>query len=83
MNQHHYLENVTMALNAMKKDDIKLVNIGMFATLPFRSFLAQLISCAITNHYLWRDCCCRRHRHLHLHRHQHCRQKLTSSSVPI
>ena len=30
MNQHHYLENVTMALNAMKKDDIKLVNIGMY-----------------------------------------------------
>ncbi len=28
LNQHHYLENVTIALNAMKKDDIKLVNIG-------------------------------------------------------
>ena len=40
-----------------------------------RSFLAQLISCAITNHYLQRDCHCRHQ--------QHCRQKLTSSSVPI
>ena len=45
------------------------------------SFLAQLISCAITNHYLWHDCHCqwwRWHR-----QHRHCRQKLTSSSVPI
>ena len=37
-------------------------------------FLAQLISCAITNHSSGHDC--RRWR-------QHCRQKLTSSSVPI
>ena len=45
------------------------------------SFLAQLISCAITNHYLWHDChCWRQHRHQW---HRHCRQKLTSSSVPI
>ncbi|XP_057668388.1 filamin-A isoform X2 [Diorhabda carinulata] len=27
-NQHHYLENVTCALNAIEKDGIKLVNIG-------------------------------------------------------
>ena len=38
-------------------------------------FLAQLISCAITNHYLQCDCHCWQCRH--------CRQKLTSSSVPI
>ena len=40
------------------------------------SLLAQLISCAITNHYLCHDCHCQ-------HQHQHCRQKLTSRSVPI
>ena len=45
------------------------------------SFLAQLISCAITNHYLWRDCRCRRWQQHWWH--WHCRQKLTSSSVPI
>ena len=39
-------------------------------------FLAELISCAITNHSSGRDCCC-------WHQHRHCRQKLTSSSVPI
>ncbi|ENN77351.1 hypothetical protein YQE_06176, partial [Dendroctonus ponderosae] len=27
-NQHHYLENVTTALNAIEKDGVKLVNIG-------------------------------------------------------
>lgn len=27
-NQHHYLENATVALNAIEKDGIKLVNIG-------------------------------------------------------
>ena len=43
-------------------------------------FLAQLISCAITNHSSGCDCSC------HCccwHQHQHCRQKLTSSSVPM
>lgn len=29
MNQHHYLENVTAALNAIEQDGVKLVNIGM------------------------------------------------------
>ncbi|XP_050306612.1 filamin-A isoform X2 [Anthonomus grandis grandis] len=28
VNQHHYLENVTTALNAIEKDGVKLVNIG-------------------------------------------------------
>lgn len=28
MNQHHYLENVTCALNAIEQDGVKLVNIG-------------------------------------------------------
>lgn len=28
MNQHHYLENVTTALNAIEQDGVKLVNIG-------------------------------------------------------
>lgn len=28
MNQHHYLENVTAALNAIEQDGVKLVNIG-------------------------------------------------------
>ena len=28
LNQHHYLENVTLAINAMQNDGIKLVNIG-------------------------------------------------------
>ena len=28
LNQHHYLENVSLALRAMTKDNIKLVNIG-------------------------------------------------------
>lgn len=27
-NHHHYLENVTTALNAIAEDEIKLVNIG-------------------------------------------------------
>ncbi|KAJ8948608.1 hypothetical protein NQ314_008391 [Rhamnusium bicolor] len=27
-NQHHYLENVTCALNAIEQDGVKLVNIG-------------------------------------------------------
>ena len=36
--------------------------------------LAQLISCAITNHYLWYDSHCQRQC-------WHCRQKLTSRSV--
>lgn len=27
-NQHHYLENVTTALNAIEQDGVKLVNIG-------------------------------------------------------
>ena len=31
MNQHQYLENVTLALRAMTSDNIKLVNIGEFA----------------------------------------------------
>ena len=44
-------------------------------------FLAQLISCAIANHYLWHDCHFWWRRHLCWCR--HCRQKLTSSSVPI
>lgn len=30
MNQHHYLENVTCALNAIEQDGVKLVNIGRF-----------------------------------------------------
>ena len=30
MNQHHYLENVNIALRAMTNDNIKLVNIGKF-----------------------------------------------------
>lgn len=29
-NQHHYLENATVALNAIEGDGIKLVNIGEF-----------------------------------------------------
>lgn len=29
VNQHHYLENVTAALNAIEQDGVKLVNIGM------------------------------------------------------
>ena len=45
-------------------------------------FLAQLVSCAITNHSSGCDCCCQ-HQHWCQHWHQHCRQKLTSSSVPI
>ena len=45
-------------------------------------FLAQLISCAITNYYLRRDCRCRWHQCRH-RRHWDCRQKLTSRSVPI
>lgn len=28
-NQHHYLENATVALKAIEEDGIKLVNIGM------------------------------------------------------
>lgn len=28
INQHHYLENCTAALNAIEKDGVKLVNIG-------------------------------------------------------
>ena len=48
----------------------------------FDPFLAQLISCAITNHSSGRDCCCQCQWHRHQWR-QHCRQKLTSSSVPI
>ena len=28
INQHHYLENVTAALNAIERDGVKLVNIG-------------------------------------------------------
>ena len=48
-------------------------------------FLAQLISCAITDHYLRRDCHCRQQRWWYWCQHQrrHCRQKLTSRSVPI
>ena len=42
--------------------------------------LAQLISCAFTNHSSGHDCCCQWH---WWHQHWHCRQKLTSSSVPI
>lgn len=30
INQHHYLENVSLALKAITKDNIKLVNIGEF-----------------------------------------------------
>lgn len=30
VNQHHYLENVTCALNAIEQDGIKLVNIGKY-----------------------------------------------------
>ena len=62
-------------------------NMNCFSSLQYNissalnsAFLAQLISCAITNHYLWRDCHCQRRWH---QRHRHCRQKLTSSSVPI
>ena len=47
MNQHHYLENVTMALNAMKKDDIKLVNIGMYNLLLFLLKIGLLMQCPV------------------------------------
>ena len=49
------------------------------------SFLAQLTSCAITNHSSVCDCCCQHQwcQRQHRCRHWHCRQKLTSSSVPI
>lgn len=30
INQHHYLENVTCALNAIEQDGVKLVNIGNY-----------------------------------------------------
>jgi filamin len=30
MNQHHYLENVNLAIRAMMNDNIKLVNIGQY-----------------------------------------------------
>lgn len=32
MNQHHYLENVATALNAIEQDGVKLVNIGKCST---------------------------------------------------
>lgn len=38
VNQHHYLENVTAALNAIEQDGVKLVNIGM---MSFSIFILQ------------------------------------------
>lgn len=33
-NQHHFLENVTTALNAIAEDEVKLVNIGECSKVP-------------------------------------------------
>ena len=68
--------NLKMHPKQMRIVNVKLTTESfLFHTGPlFFVFLAQLISCAITNHYLWRDCRCQ---------HRHCRQKLTSSSVPV
>lgn len=38
-NQHHYLENVTAALNAIEQDGVKLVNIGELTHTPLESLL--------------------------------------------
>ena len=70
----------------MKNTDENICFLSCFASCSYFLFLlAQLISCAITNHFLWRDCRCRRQQRWRWwHRHWHCcRQKLTSRSVPI
>lgn len=47
MNQHHYLENVTTALNAIEQDGVKLVNIGKYGAdaRDLELFLRNVIIC--------------------------------------
>ena len=40
-NQHHFFENVTMALNAIAEDEVKLVNIGKIIINIYKIILIQ------------------------------------------
>jgi len=48
-NQHHYLENVTAALNAIEQDGVKLVNIGECHTPLEYSFYKQTSGVPLIN----------------------------------
>lgn len=42
-NQHHYLENVTCALNAIEQDGVKLVNIGVYYSIELHLLMLYII----------------------------------------
>lgn len=50
VNQHHYLENVTAALNAIEQDGVKLVNIGKFTNI---TTLHYNLNSALINYILF------------------------------